>query len=161
MEGRFEDAVEYYRELHRVEPDNPIAIQQWALALAWGGRLEEAHELLDEKVSESATNAFSRFPLLLKYAINGDQEKMDGLVQGDFEKTLRNDTQFTFFTASVFALAGTKDRALDWVEFAIEAGFANYPWLAEIDPFMAPYRGDARFLQLLERVKTEWESYTN
>jgi hypothetical protein len=159
MEGRFDDAVRYYQELHRADPDNPIAIQQWALALAWGQRLDEAHVLLAEKVPEESTNSFSRFSLLLKFAIQGDTERMDQLIQGDFQKTLRNDTQFTFFTASVFALAGLNDRALDWVQYAIDDGFSNYPWLAEVDPFLARLRGNPRFEEMLRRAKVEWEGW--
>jgi TolB-like protein/Tfp pilus assembly protein PilF len=161
MEGRFAEAVKYYEELHRVDPDNPIAIQQWALALAWGQKLDEAHALLEKKVPEESTNSFSRFSFLLKVAIENDTERMDEIIQGDFEKTLRNDTQFTFFTASLFALAGSDDRALDWVQYAIDDGFSNYPWLAEIDPFLARLRGNTRFEELLRKAKAEWEGWNS
>ncbi|MGD2124394.1 MAG: hypothetical protein PVJ76_21885, partial [Gemmatimonadota bacterium] len=122
---------------------------------------DEAHALLEKKVPEESTNSFSRFSFLLKVAIENDTERMDEIIQGDFEKTLRNDTQFTFFTASLFALAGSDDRALDWVQYAIDDGFSNYPWLAEIDPFLARLRGNTRFEELLRKAKAEWEGWNS
>jgi hypothetical protein len=40
-----------------------------------------------------------------------------------------------------------------------ERGFANYPYLAEHDPFMARLRDEPRFVGILERCRTEWERF--
>jgi TolB-like protein/Flp pilus assembly protein TadD len=156
MEGRFDEGAEHYQELDRADPGNPMAIFLWGLALAWGQRLDEALSLLTERVPEESTNSFSRFSLLLKYAIQGDAERMDRLVEGDFRETLHNDTQLMFMTASAYALVGMKGKAVDWLQRAFLAGFTNYPWLTEHDPFLSALRGEPRYEAVLERVKDRW-----
>jgi hypothetical protein len=54
---------------------------------------------------------------------------------------------------------GEMDKALYWLENTVNCGFINYPFMAEIDPFLENIRGEERFKKLLERVKYEWENF--
>ena len=46
-----------------------------------------------------------------------------------------------------------------WLEIALSRGCLNYPLLAEKDPFLANIRGEPWFINLMERVKYEWEHF--
>jgi hypothetical protein len=50
-------------------------------------------------------------------------------------------------------MLGDADSALDWLENAVELGFLNHRYLAEIDPILAPLRGDPRFRALIARAR--------
>ena len=63
-----------------------------------------------------------------------------------------------YWTAVVYSLVNEKEKAMLWLERAIEDGYMNYPRLAGKDPFLENIRNEARFQALLDRVKKRWES---
>ena len=48
-----------------------------------------------------------------------------------------------------YALIGEKEKALDWLENAINRGFIAYPFLTKHDPFLENIRGEERFQYLM------------
>jgi tetratricopeptide (TPR) repeat protein len=61
-----------------------------------------------------------------------------------------------FNIAALYADAGNKDRALDWLEKAYEAREPNTPFINVI-PSFAGLRGEPRFRELLRRMKLPLE----
>ena len=68
-------------------------------------------------------------------------------------QTCRRDFQYSWWVACAYAMLGDADSALDWLENAIELGFLNHRYLGEIDPILAPLRGDPRFQALMARAR--------
>ncbi len=64
-----------------------------------------------------------------------------------------------FFMAECYALIDEKEKALEWLEIAVNCGYINYPFLNEFDPFFSNIHGEPRFQKLMERVKYEWEHF--
>jgi hypothetical protein len=58
-----------------------------------------------------------------------------------------------------YALIDEKEKALDWLENAVDRGFIAYSFLISHDPFLKNIRGEERFEKLMERVKYEWEIF--
>ncbi len=58
-----------------------------------------------------------------------------------------------------YSLIGEKEKALDWLENAVEIGLINYQFLNQYDPFLENIRSEPRFKQLMKRVKQEWEDF--
>ena len=56
-------------------------------------------------------------------------------------------------------MLGEYDQALDWLENAVARGFINYPYMTQIDPFLARLRKEERFKTLMKQVKYEWENF--
>jgi len=52
-----------------------------------------------------------------------------------------------------------KDEALFWLDAAISRGMINYPFPSEHDRYLDSVRSDARFRQLMERARREWERF--
>jgi len=62
--------------------------------------------------------------------------------------------------AATFAQLGRIDEALDWLAHMIRArGFVPYRYFAELDPFIAPSRGDPRFVALLAEMKDRYQEF--
>ena len=71
----------------------------------------------------------------------------------------RNDEVFSLILAEGYSLIGEKEKALEWLENAVERGFINYHFLNQYDPFLENIRSEARFKELMKRVKYEWENF--
>ncbi|NIN12140.1 MAG: tetratricopeptide repeat protein [Gemmatimonadales bacterium] len=158
MEGRFERALGPTEQWFRMDPQNPAALFFYAQTLAYAQRFKEASRLVADNAA-SSRDAFTQASLLVRWAAEGDVKEMRELPTEDVAKTMRRDPQYSFFAASMFALAGLQDEAMDWLENAVSRGFINYPWLSEYDPFLTKLCGDPRFVVMLEGVKREWEQF--
>ena len=51
------------------------------------------------------------------------------------------------------------ELALEWLTTAVDRGFVNYPLLTQFDPFLKRLHSGPRFQTLMERVKSEWETF--
>jgi hypothetical protein len=60
--------------------------------------------------------------------------------------------ELVYNVACGFALAGQKEKALDWLERAVQAGFSERQ-LMETDSDLESLRGLERFQKLLEKLK--------
>jgi TolB-like protein/Tfp pilus assembly protein PilF len=96
----------------------------------------------------------------------GDQELLDAVNQGYAEGGYRGAMHYaadvwasrpptfmgsTFMAAAWYALAGDRERTLDWLERAYEVHDPNIPY-ARVDPGFDLVRDDPRFKDLLRRV---------
>jgi hypothetical protein len=66
---------------------------------------------------------------------------------------------FPRFLADGFALAGMPERAMPWLEIAVERGFINHPFLARHDPALESLRSHPRFAQLMDVVRGRWDAF--
>jgi hypothetical protein len=159
VDGFFEQAAKNFYEWFRLETQNPGAVYFYALSLVYAGRSKEATKIIDQHIHMDHPDHFTKLGLLVKYAIEWDTEKIEHLVKGDFEKSLRSDPQNNYFASALFTLAGMKDKSLDFLEQAVNQGFINYPFMEVKDPILVSIRGEERFQKLMKRVKHEWENF--
>ncbi len=158
-EGNGERAVKGIYDWFHFEPQNPAAVYFYALALVYADRLKEATAIIDQHVHSDWPDTFTKNSLLVKYAVEKDRQKIEKLVTGDFEKTVRSDLQTTYFASVMYVVADMKDAALELLEHAVNHGFMNYPLMSELDPNLETIRGEERFKKLMKRVKHEWENF--
>jgi TolB-like protein len=158
-EGDYRRALPGSRELHEKYPDNPYTQFERALILAYNGKIEEALDIVDQNAKTNPGHAPAILGLMLKHALLREKEGVFQLMTPDFHETCLRDSTYGHHLAGIFSLLDEKAEALDWLEHAIDAGFINYPLLAEKDPFLANIRGEERFKKLMERVKYEWEHF--
>ena len=64
------------------------------------------------------------------------------------------DPEPLFYGARHLAKLGESDRAIEWLQRAVEGGFFCYPALAA-DPWLDPLRKRATFTKLLKRAQTQ------
>ena len=158
-EGNGAEGVEGFYDWFRLEPQNPASVFFFTLALVYAGRSEEAIKIIDQNIHTDWEDNFTKQSLLVKYCAEKNTQKIEDLVSGEFEKTLRHDTQTNYFASALFANAGMKNKALEFLEQAVDNGFINYPLMAEKDPLLHGVRGTERFKRLMTKVKYEWENF--
>jgi tetratricopeptide (TPR) repeat protein len=159
MEGQLDLPNDYLMAFFRMEPQSPAALFFTAMWLAYSGQFEEARGLVEENLGTDSDNALTRGSLLVKFAVEGDEDRICELVAGDFVRTARRDPQWSYFVAGLHALAGFEKEALDWLSNAVDRGFVNYPFISQHDRLIESIRGEARFQEILTRAKREWEHF--
>jgi eukaryotic-like serine/threonine-protein kinase len=156
-EGRYELAVERMDKFHRSFPEDVMTKWIYGLSLAYVGRKQEAGRLFDEIAREQPGTLFACLGLAFRCAFEGNTSET--LAALDSNPSLRKswDFQSAYWKTECLALAGEKELALDCLERDVDLGMSNYPFISELDPFLANIRGEERFKKLMERVKYEWE----
>jgi non-specific serine/threonine protein kinase len=101
----------------------------------------------------------ARLASFLTHALAGNADGVHAALTPDIETAATATELFPRILAQGYAVAGMPDRALYWLEIAIERGFINYPFLARYDPFLASLRADPRFVQLMDFLRGRWERF--
>jgi hypothetical protein len=134
--------------------------QFWkSLILFYTKRADEAHEFISKFVREPASDSWTHLSVFLKHVIRGEKDKLLLMMDTDFASIHMSDPQSSYLLAALYSYLGEREESLRWLESSIESGFNNYPFMNEIDPFLANIRGEERFRVLMKEVKLNWEKY--
>ncbi len=143
----------------KFNPQDPPGLFDYAWFLVSKKRLKEAEDIVEKNIKDPKQNIMWQLYYLLKYAAKGDRENFSRWLSPEFLHAVKRDPQYSSFMVDFYALLGDKEKALDWLDNAVNRGFINYPYLNEYDPYLAGIRGEPRFKKLMERVKFEWERF--
>jgi tetratricopeptide (TPR) repeat protein len=152
-DGRFDLALEPVSKSYQMDPGNPGTAGLYAITLIQNRKIDEASSVIDQMVKTLGDSVFTKMALFYKYAFLNDRADLFKIMTPD----LQTNTIGSSVLAGALALIGEKEKALDWLENAVNLGFINYPYIAEKDPWLASIRGEPRFKKILERVKYAWE----
>jgi serine/threonine protein kinase len=157
--GRFGDALEPARRMFELDPVTPVCRANYAMALAYDRRIEEA-EALCEGVSAQPDSDVGTWQMgLWRAAWRGDRAEVLRLAEGPYQQAAAWDAEIPWLLASAHAAVGATEEALHWLDRAIDGGMINYPFLSEHDRNLDGLRGDPRFGRLMERARREWERF--
>ena len=98
-------------------------------------------------------------PSFLAHALSGDRRQALAALTPEIDALTTAPDVFPRLLAQGFALAGMPERAMHWLEIAVDRGFITHPFLARHDPALASLRSDPRFVQLMEIVRGRWERF--
>jgi tetratricopeptide (TPR) repeat protein len=155
MDGRFEAALEVLDRAGKVDPSHAIVEDMSVFLLISAGRRGEAMALADRIEKKAALSVFDRMALVWRHAAAGQRESALKWMTPQVLQTCRWSYQKSWWVACAYVMLGDAESALDWLENAIELGFLNHRFLAEIDPILAPLRGDPRFEALMVRARNQ------
>ena len=159
LDGRFAAAREPYRQMFNMDPGNPMARLFYAYVLIANQRHDEAAAIAGACPAEVRDTIPARLTRFLAHAAAGRAADADAIVTPDMAAVASATDLFPRILAQGYALAGMPDRALHWLEIAIDRGFINYPFLATHDPSFAGLRAHPRFRELLELSRQRWEKF--
>jgi serine/threonine protein kinase/tetratricopeptide (TPR) repeat protein len=152
-DGRFDSALAKMIGAHTVSADNPVADLWLGVCLLYAGRSDEAAAPLDRSAA-AGVGIFSAAATCVGAMVSGDREAIRVvLADPGTREALEMTTELTWMVAAASASVGDADEALYWLSRAIEMGFINHRFFAEVDPFLAKLRGDPRFGDLMARAR--------
>ena len=102
---------------------------------------------------------FTELMLFIKYALMGRVTQALKTMSDETIKYTWNDPLLSALMPGYFSLIDEKDKALDYLDHAINMSVFNYPFFSKIDPYLDNIRGEERFKKLMERAKYEWENF--
>jgi tetratricopeptide (TPR) repeat protein len=157
--GRFGDALEPARRMFELDPVTPVCRANYAMALAYDRRIDEA-EALCKGVSAQPDSDVGTWQMgLCRAAWRADRAEVLRLAAGPYRQAAAWDAEIPWLLASAHAAVGASEEALHWLDRAIDRGMINYPFLSEHDRNLHGLRGDPRFGRLMERARREWERF--
>jgi serine/threonine protein kinase/tetratricopeptide (TPR) repeat protein len=156
-EGKFALASDVLQRLHHSFPEDMLIKFSYGLSLAYANERERAVPILEEVVREQPGTHFAALALALGFGLQGKSSEALSCLDSNPRLQKSRDFQYSCWVAECYALAGAREKALDWVERSVSFGMINYPFLGEYDPFLAILRNEPQFQRLMARVKSEWE----
>ncbi len=158
FDGQYDLALQEYRRLYEMDPKEPWWQTWYALTLAYNEQIDEAVAIIDESARATPDNMHTKLALMQIHGLKGEKQAVLEELTEDFREWCREGI-WSSRVATAFALLNEKEEALNWLEQAVNSGFINYPLLSERDPWLENIRGEKRFKELMERVKSEWENF--
>jgi tetratricopeptide (TPR) repeat protein len=129
----------------------------YLLLFAWlhaaGGDTTEALRLLGNLESWHSGDVAGVAASFFSLALLGRAAEALAIVTSDVEEAARWDDLHSLMLADGYALVGERDRALLWLEHAVDYGFTNVEFLQEREPFLVSLRTDPRFARLVEKAQ--------
>jgi serine/threonine protein kinase/Tfp pilus assembly protein PilF len=154
LDGRFDVALEVLERACKLDdPSSRLFELVQVFLLILMGRHEEAFALAERAKKDDPLTVFHRMALLWRYAFVGERGMALSWMPPEALQSCRRDFQYSWWVACAYVMLGDTDTALDWLENAVELGFLNYRYLDEIDPILAPLRGDPRFRALMSMAR--------
>jgi hypothetical protein len=96
---------------------------------------------------------------LFAIALRDKKEDLLRSIDSPMQKWAQRDWMVSFWIAECLALIGDREKALEWLESAVNLGFVNYPFINTHDPFLSNIRNETRFKLLMDHVKHAWENF--
>jgi len=154
--GRYHRALDPWRRMLSIYPDSPTLFW-YALALIYSHRSDEAFLLFDQNAREFPDSTFAKMGLLLKWALRKNKAEAASVLTPEFEKACKRDADWARLVAVAMALLAEKEKALDWLQNAVDRGFLNDRFL-EMDPFLENLRGEERWKKIIDQARRELET---
>jgi len=155
--GRTSEAIDEMK--FATVANHPKALAHLGKFLYYAGRFHEADQVFSQaadagKYQDPAVTLLAAY----LYAARGQRDLIDPIVLSR-EPAASFDGDAAYWTGGVYALLGERDRALEWLQRAVELGNHNYPWFQR-DRNWDGLRGDPRYQRIMSDVRAKWEGYT-
>jgi serine/threonine-protein kinase len=150
----YEDA---FRELDQgaaLEPEHPLILVFRARVLYYKGEVEEAINILHQVLQRHPQIDGVRPILAICLSAQGQHTKANEQLTPKVRQVAEADYDISYWLASAYLLQGRQVEALRWLETAISLGNENYKWF-ESDPNWADMHEDPRFVELMNRIKSQ------
>ena len=154
--GRYGDAI---RLLQEVATRTDIGDYYLGLALFCSGRASDAQQLLGRLSGGETRNVRAAAALASILAAMGRRDEATNLADRIARGSLI-DHHIAYSLGAAYAQLGNVAEAIRWLERASRTGFPCYPWFAR-DPLLQPIRGDSRFADLLNRLRTQHTAWVS
>jgi len=148
--GNFEETN---RQLDQAgDPENPLVKTFRALSLYYTGQTDAAVELMQKNVAEHPNMHGIRPFMAMFLSAQGKHDEAMAQLNSSVIRNAEVDPDIAYSVASVYAVQGKREEALDWLARSIALGNENQPCF-ESDPNWANLRQDEQFQTLMAKVR--------
>lgn len=158
LAGDFNEAAELTKKVLYFDPNNNYYRGFAILNFANASNLKEV-EKIAAALKPTMSDNFARMGVLYDCAIKQKEDEFEEIISPEFKATAEWDETLSWAIAQCYASVGDVEQSSFWLKKAMERCFINYPFLSEIDPFIAKIRNDDRIQRILAQIKTEWENF--
>ncbi|MBI4502852.1 MAG: protein kinase [Gemmatimonadetes bacterium] len=158
VSGHHAEALQQGRRVLELEPNHILALDLQGVAHIGEGEYGEAVEVLRQAAEISEKGAyFAKAFMAVAHARAGERHEAERIVK-DLEDRSRREPASPATIALAHVALGNVDRAFEWIERGIES---RDIWLLSLPSFewWDPVRRDARFLQVMRRMRFPSWSY--
>ena len=159
MEGNFGSSMPHYERAFDMDPDDPFLRVLLAYAHVLEGNGAEAEPLFESVSSTNPTHVVQWIGSLYGAALRHDGSQVRRLESSEFSIAARRASAYSLWVAEAYALLKEPDKAMSWLENAIERGQTNYPFLSKWNPIFEGLREEPRFVDLMAKVKKQWQEF--
>src|SRR5262245_7387595 len=162
LQGKYEQALNALRESPK-EANPSLVESNMAMALLRLGRRDEAAAIVEEFLKhypgDTDGGLFTGIQALLA-ALAGDEKKAEAKISSAIEKGkgFGHFHHTAYNIACAYSVMKKAEPAIRWLQTAADDGFPCYP-LFENDPYLDNLRKDPRFIELMAKLKEQWEHY--
>jgi adenylate cyclase len=161
FQGKYNEALAVFERT--TSGYNPgVRGYQTAWALFQLGRRQEAAAMLEEFLSdypEDTGGVFAGMQAIFSAAVGDARRAEEKVRQAAAKRAFGHFHHTAYSLASAYALLNKPQAAVQWLQEAVDTGFACYP-VFERDPNLDHIRGNLQFIALMTRLKQEWEHRT-
>jgi non-specific serine/threonine protein kinase len=159
MGGEFTDALPSFEDAIKLDPTNAMLLWCRGQILALLRRNDDAIAQFRAIDEMHPGHFFSQIGAVMQAAIQGDREAVDRAVTVDLSQIVECDPHYSWNFAQCYALLEDSQSALTWIEKARLKGFINYPMISRWDPLLASVRHTAKFDELVDHIREQWETF--
>jgi adenylate cyclase len=157
--GNFHEALPYYREWLRLDPEGPFTRFNCAWNFAITNNLKESIAILDTMIKETSPLIFGKFALFFKNALQGDRESALKYVTDELKLEAASIDFYPLNMAYVYALLNEKDEAVDWLNKTLPFGICPYPMFLKWEIFHQVLKDHPGFHVYMEEIRKRSEIF--
>ena len=152
----YEEALRELAQGAEIEPEHPLIRVFTARVLYYKGEVDEASHILQQVLQRHPQIDGVRPILAICLSSQGQHTKANEQLTPKVRQVAEADYDISYWLASAYLLQGRQVEALRWLETAIGLGNENYQWF-ESDPNWTDMHEDPRFVELMNRIKSQRE----
>jgi serine/threonine-protein kinase len=145
---RYEEALAELDQGAAVEPDHPLLRTFRARVLYYSGHQEEAAEILKDVLDRHPKLEGIRPIYATCLSALGRHDEALAQLTEAVKQAAADDHDIAYWLASVYALEGQRDEAIQWLRRAIQLGNENRPWF-ERDKNWDSLRDDPEYQEII------------
>lgn len=137
----------------------PMMTWAYAQALAMAGLHDEALSVVGGMSAAALATPQGTAARLLAHMLRGEREALRDAFHSPAMGPIRSQGYLSRDVSTYYASVGLADEALALLTHSVSLGISDHPFLAEVQPFLEPLRGDPRFVALMEQVHAAWRAF--
>lgn len=154
--GKPEEAIAAWAKLENAQGASSFMRKSFM----WTGQYEKAEAVIRMDLARAPENPMARSNMALLTAVRGNFAKAEAELPELIRRSQRSRAfhHVAYNAASIYALQGKGEEAVEWLRKAVETGMPNYTLFSR-DSHLDRIRKHPAFVAFMNDLKPRWEAY--